>query len=350
MTKNGFTGTFVISWTQTATDGQSAPVRRAIRPGAAWRWHGEAVRVDGPQGVMPLGPAEGMPEMRRRAARAVRRLVRSVQTPAASLDDDATPAFEQGFTVTDGWHEWPIAVIEAGPRRPALCLALGQVPPRETDLWITEASLGAREPDHTGPARSVLCFTPGTLIRTATGARPVESLSEGDRVQTMDNGCCPVLWTGQRRITGARLHALPDLAPIRMRAGALGDAVPDTGLLLSPDHRVLLRGRRAQSLFNAPEVLVRAADLVDDARIRPDRGLREVRYIHLALDRHEIVFANGVPCESFHPASVGLGALGDADRQRLLDLVPELAHDLSAFGPFARRMLSAPEAAILIAA
>ena len=43
--------------------------------GAAWRWSGTAVRVDGPQGLLLLEEAEGGADIRKRAARMVRRLV-----------------------------------------------------------------------------------------------------------------------------------------------------------------------------------------------------------------------------------------------------------------------------------
>jgi hypothetical protein len=350
--KNGVSGTFVISWTQTALDGQPSAPTHSMRAGAAWRWTGEAVRIDGPPGVLPLGPASGMTEIRRRAAGAVRKLVRAAQAGATRLDglEEETPLAEEGFTVTDGWARWTVTVIPTGPRRKPLCMFIGDPPPRDTDLWVVDAALGPRGEDRSAPAKSVICFTPGTMIRTAHGPRPVEEICEGDLVQTMDNGCAPVLWTGRRRISGARLHAMPELLPVRLRPGALGDHVPDEGLLVSPDHRVLLTGPRAEAVFAASEVLVRACDLIDDRMVLVDRSVRQLTYVHLALERHEIVFANNVPTESFHPASVGLDALGAGDRSRLLDLVPELEHDLLAFGDYARRMLTPPEAAILRAA
>ena len=75
--------------------------------------------------------------------------------------------------------------------------------------------------------------------------------------------------------------------------------------------------------------------------------MREVSYIHLLLPRHEVIWANGVQTESFHPASAAPGALAAADRARLLELDPALVHHPDRYGGFARRALSAPEAAIL---
>lgn len=102
---------------------------------------------------------------------------------------------------------------------------------------------------------------------TPEGAKDVASLAEGDRVQTADNGCVEVLWLGQRRVSGARMKAIPALNPIRLRAGALDKDVPDAGLLVSPDHRIVLRGPQANALYNCDEVLVTARDLINDHTI-----------------------------------------------------------------------------------
>ena len=45
-------------------------------------------------------------------------------------------------------------------------------------------------------AIGIPCFTPGTLIATANGLRPVESLEVGDLVPTRDSGMQRIRWTG----------------------------------------------------------------------------------------------------------------------------------------------------------
>ena len=73
--KTGSLGTFVISWSQTEVDGLKAASLDLLSVGAVWRWTGAAVRVDGPQGLLLLEQAEGAADLRKRAARLVRRLV-----------------------------------------------------------------------------------------------------------------------------------------------------------------------------------------------------------------------------------------------------------------------------------
>jgi hypothetical protein len=110
---------------------------------------------------------------------------------------------------------------------------------------------------------------------------------------------------------------------------------------------MVLRGARARTLFNADEVLVSAKNLVNDRTIIRAHGLSHVTYIHMMLGQHEIVFANGVPTESFHPASAALGSLREEEQARLLRRVPEIKGNPMAYGSYARRTLSASDAAIL---
>jgi hypothetical protein len=95
--------------------------------------------------------------------------------------------------------------------------------------------------------------------------------------------------------------------------------LPDVGLLVSPDHQIVLRGARARTLYNADEVLVTARDLIKDHSIIRNHAQREVPYIDNMLLSHEIVFANSVATESFHPASNELSVMEDTSRDRMFD-------------------------------
>jgi hypothetical protein len=348
--KTGFHGTFVVSWSQTELDGQwSAPVD-ALRVGAGWSWSGEAVRVDGPAGILPLGDAAGEADLRRRAAQSVRGMLRTLdaERDIPPRPESEPPLFEQCFTVTDGRAAWTVTLIRTAQEGQPLLMFIGEIPPRHVDLWIVSHNIDLAARNQTSDTGGgVICFTPGTRIRAEHGLIPVEELTEGCRVQTKDNGLQEILWIGGRRMSGARLHAMPHLCPIRLTAGALDDGVPDESLLVSPDHRMLLRGPRALALFNTQEVLVTARDLIDDQSVFVQTGLREVTYIHLLLPTHEVVFANGVETESFHPASAEMATMPPEDKARMFARLPELSLDSQAYGPYARRVLSDSEAAIL---
>ncbi len=354
MVKTGFRGTFVISWSQTEIDGLDAAPVRSLEVGAAWAWRGDAVRVDGPSDILRLDQADGAEELRKRAARMVHRLV------GAALDKDVSPVrkdrndeqfaslMDNSFIVTDGGKSYTVTLIEVGGGSQPLLMFLDEIPPRNSDLWIVHHTLGTTSLDKVAQQNGgVICFTPGTLIRTDNGVDRIEDLREGDLVQTKDNGMQPVRWIGKRRMSGARLFAMPQLRPVRFHANALGLARPDRDLLVSPSHRMLIKGEVAQTLFNTDEVLVTARDLINGSDVTVDAHMREVTYIHLLLDNHQIMWANGVETESFHPASAALESLDANDRARLMANYPSLSFDPHTYGSYARRNLSVSEAAIL---
>ena len=349
----GFRGTFVISWSQTEIDGLDAAPVQALSVGAAWAWRGDAVRVDGPSDVLQLDDADGAENLRKRAARIVHRLVGTALERDASQrtwDKSAenSPLMDNSFVVTDGGKSYSVTLIEVGGGTQPLLMFLNEMPPRNCDLWIVHHTLGTVAAEtSSGQQAGVICFTPGTRIQTGDGVRLIEDLREGDTVQTKDNGLQPLRWIGQRRMTGARLFAMPKLRPIRISGGALGVDRPDEDLLVSPEHRMLIKGQVAQNLFNTSEVLVTAKDLINGTTITVDMQVREVTYIHVLLDEHQILLANGLESESFHPASAAFASLDQKDRKRLLAEYPELEYDPHTYGSFARRTLSPSEAAIM---
>ena len=348
--KTGFKGTFVISWSQTEVDGLDGAPVHSLSVGAAWSWRGDAVRVDGPADVLRLDGANGSENLRKRAARMVHRLVGAAveNKPLAAVVEDDSPLMDSSFVVTDGAQSYTVTLIEVGRGSQPLLMFMDQMPPRNSDLWIVHHTLGTASVNPMVPASGgVICFTPNTRIETPDGPRLIQDLREGDKVQTKDNGAQDILWIGSRRMTGARLFAMPHLRPIRIKAGALGVERPDEELLVSPEHRMVIQGDEARALFNTPEILVAAKDLINGSSITVDLNVPQVTYVHLLLPDHQVLWANGVETESFHPANTSLKTLEDSDRTRLLGQFPDLEYDPHTYGGYARRNLSASEAAIL---
>ena len=171
---------------------------------------------------------------------------------------------------------------------------------------------------------SALCFVAGTLVRTPTGEVAVETLKVGDLVMTRDNGAQPVRWIDSTR---RALRAGSRLAPVRIRAGALGDNLPESDLLVSPQHRMLVRSAIAQRMFGTDEVLVAAKQLLQIDGIDIADDLDEVVYVHFIFDRHEIVYANGAESESLYTGPEALKTLSLQAREEILALFPELVED-----------------------
>ncbi|MDF1802768.1 Hint domain-containing protein [Thalassovita sp.] len=184
----------------------------------------------------------------------------------------------------------------------------------------------------------VICFKKGTKIDTPRGQRAVETLKPGDLVITRDNGVQPVRWAGRRRVEGKG-----DFAPIRFAPGTVGNTRP---LIVSPQHRMLHRSSAATLLFDTPEVLVAARHLVNGHSIRQVEK-DQIDYVHILFDRHEIIFAEGAPSESFHPGRHGLNGVMGAAREELFALFPDLRCDPDSFGDTARPCLREFEARLL---
>lgn len=169
----------------------------------------------------------------------------------------------------------------------------------------------------------IVCFAAGTQILTRRGEVAVEDLAPGDEVLTADNGFEPLVWVGGRHVTAAELRAKPNLRPIRIKAGALGQGVPVRDLVVSPQHRVMLRSDIARGMFGVVEVLVPAVHLLHlpgVARINPAKG---VTYHHVLCARHEVLFANGAPTESLYAGPMALKALGPEAVAEISEILPE---------------------------
>jgi probable HAF family extracellular repeat protein len=132
------------------------------------------------------------------------------------------------------------------------------------------------------------CYCPGTAVRTEAGEAAIETLAIGDRVVVGNGAVRAIRWIGRRSYSTRFLRGRPDLLPVRITAGAFGAGLPHTDLLVSPKHAMLLDG-----------VLVPAAELVNGTTIRREGGMAQVDYIHLELESHDVIWANGVLSETF---------------------------------------------------
>ncbi|CUH78600.1 Hint domain-containing protein [Tropicibacter naphthalenivorans] len=192
------------------------------------------------------------------------------------------------------------------------------------------------------------CFTPGTMIKTASGEVDAADIKPGDVVLTRDNGYQTVRWAGSKPLTGLEISANAALQPIRIAAGALGRGMPERDMVVSPQHRVVMSGAAIQLLFGEEEVLVAACHLVGRPGIEQVCPKAGVTYVHFMFDRHELVMSDGTWTESFQPGDLSLAGLDTDQRAELLALFPELAKSSGqeAYGA-ARMSLKAFQARLL---
>ncbi|MGY6705090.1 Hint domain-containing protein [Roseinatronobacter sp.] len=213
------------------------------------------------------------------------------------------------FNTDDPWAPGDIQSIE-----------VASVPTPESA--ITEGSDGENKLSDDDEV-TIPCFVAGTLIDTAEGRKPVEQIKAGDLVMTRDSGYMPVVWSGTRALSAHDLAENPDYNAVIIRAGALGNGLPQRDLRVSPWHRVLIAGQNAELLFGEHEVLVPAIHLVGQPGI--ERDTDAVTYVHVMFNSHQIIRGEGAWSESFQPGQKTLGGMDDMQRAELLTLFPELS-------------------------
>jgi hypothetical protein len=186
---------------------------------------------------------------------------------------------------------------------------------------------------------TIPCFVAGTMIATADGDRPVETLVEGDLILTHDNGLQPLRWIGRRTV-----EAVDNMAPVHIKKGAFGN---HEALSVSPQHRILVTASFAELWFGEPEVLVAAKDLVNGRDVIIDEG-GDVEYVHLLFDRHEVIYSAGLATESFLPGPQTALSFDRAIIDEITTIFPEIdAVTGEGYSPAARRILKGYEARIL---
>jgi len=242
----------------------------------------------------------------------------SVQTAIVAQDDDVSIKFGDTKTINvlgnDNSTAGPTLTIThingvAVTPGDSVTLATGQVITLNADGTLTITADTDAETvyfnytieDSSGETDTALveieqhppCFTEGTQIRTSDGDICVENLRRGMLLETLDNGLQPIEWIGRSRMA-PRLESFP----IRIDAGVLDN---DTDLVVSPQHRVLLTGARAELLFGCDEVLVKAKHLVNGRDVVRCPTEDTITYFHILLPRHELIYSDGQWSESFMP-------------------------------------------------
>lgn len=181
--------------------------------------------------------------------------------------------------------------------------------------------------------REFVCFATGTLIATPSGERPVETLGPGDLVTTLDHGSQPLLHRFSRRLDFTK--GAPDSQkPVEIRPGTLGPGLPGRTLIVSPQHRVLIRD-------GSREVIAPAKSLVAACTARIRKGQRQVAYHALLFAKHQIIFAEGIRVESLYPGPQAIALLSLGQRMAIYADFPELLSDPeSGYGPSARSIVT----------
>lgn len=187
----------------------------------------------------------------------------------------------------------------------------------------------------------VICFAGDTRIMSQAGSLPAGSIEAGMLVMTSDAGYQPVRWVGKRHFTTEDFRKSPKLRPVRITQGALGQGLPMRDLLVSRQHRILVSNRISPV---CDEALVPAIKLTHLPGVYVDEEIESVTYVHLLLDQHQILYAEGQRSESLYLGENALHAITEEGKEEIFAIFPELKDSEHRSPPPARRFLKGREA------
>ncbi|MEP2532023.1 Hint domain-containing protein [Shimia sp.] len=194
-----------------------------------------------------------------------------------------------------------------------------------------------------------VCFARGTLIRTPIGEVPVEDLAPGDVVSSVDGRQLSLVWIARRHLDFSDLLQEPRFRPVCISANFLGPGLPLSDLWLSPQHRFLFSGWEAELLFRNAEVFLPAACCRDLPGAPAPDVAAGVEYFHLMFDCHEVIFANGLACESLFPGDSAIASMSETARIDLSRHFPQYKNGWDGYGSLARQAITKREGDLLLA-
>jgi hypothetical protein len=127
------------------------------------------------------------------------------------------------------------------------------------------------------PRQKEHCFLKGTMIRTVHGDKKIEDLLVGDLIPTVFGGEAPIKSITRRRFGMA----------VRIARSALGPDLPNKDLYVSSPHALLIDG-----------TLVAAGNLLNGTTIIEPLDFDDFEFFDIVLEQHNVIYANGAPCET----------------------------------------------------
>ncbi|MEX0318704.1 MAG: hypothetical protein AB3N21_12170 [Ruegeria sp.] len=162
--------TFVISWSQTELDGLEAAPLASLGVGAAWSWRGRVIRLGDRTDVSEWELAGD------RYARAIRHGhgTRLERAAVGSVMDAAGRAgqSDQSFVVTNGARSYTVSVVHSGDGESPLLVFYGEMPPKDSDLWVSECAVSLPDVEwHMQAGQAVVLFAPGVRASASVSGK-----------------------------------------------------------------------------------------------------------------------------------------------------------------------------------
>lgn len=168
-------------------------------------------------------------------------------------------------------------------------------------------------------------FSHGAIISTAEGPVAVEDLVPGMEVETATGEHATLRWIGSiTLIPGAQAATNEPSHLYRVTADAFGPDKPSMGVTFGPGARLMNRTPAIRHALGSEAALTPISALVDGAQVIQMNPVSPVRVYHLAFDTHQIILANGMEVESYHPGPDAHYSMSNEMRAMFVALFPQV--------------------------
>jgi hypothetical protein len=194
------------------------------------------------------------------------------------------------------------------------------------------AEVVQRAPAHPAFEGAFAAIARGTILATEEGPVAIEDLLPGMKVETRDAGFQPLMWIGST-ILGPN-QPLSDFPArlFRVPVDSFGPSRPMPDLMLAPHSRLLHRSAKMRELFGYDSALTPIPAFEDGYSVIRVAPASPVTVYHLAFRDHQILRANGLEIESFHPGPDITRQIGGDSLRSFMSFFPHL-ESLADFGP-----------------
>lgn len=174
------------------------------------------------------------------------------------------------------------------------------------------------------PKKCAICFVRGTRLMTPSGEVAIEDLKIGDLLVTESGAVRPIRWIGRMSFERGAAGAWADeVRPVRVACDALGAGSPHRDLYVSRAHMIHLNG-----------LLVPVGDLINGRTIKyADVETDQLEYFHVEFETHDVVVAEGAPCESLRLAPQHVASFDNGEEY--VALFGQPLHQMAACAPTA---------------
>lgn len=203
---------------------------------------------------------------------------------------------------------------------------------RKYDVSCLAPNGDPREFSQVAPANVVFenafaAIARGTLVSTEKGPVAVEDLLPGARVMTDQNGAQDLLWKGSTMLISSAAGQSDDMRYLtRIAADSFGLGRPMPDLMLGPKARLKFRH------LDFGDALAPVQEFHNDETVVSISPRTPVQVFHLAFAAHQIISANGLNIESYHPGKINSMSFGSGLAPLFLGLFPHI-QKFEDFGP-----------------